>query len=51
MFEIARAKLESEVNLVEIIKLQRYVRLGLQQVLKEKKRRKLKERTRYLKIS
>ena len=38
MFEIARVKLESEVNLVEVIKMQRYIKLALKTIFNEKKR-------------
>ena len=51
MFEVGRKQLETEVNIVEIIKLSRYFKAALQTLLTNEQRLQLKQRTRYVKVS
>ena len=48
--EMARNKLNKEINIIEIVKSWRYYERALHYLLPEKKRLDLKERTRYITI-
>ena len=49
--EIARNKLDKEINIIEIVKSWRYFERALKFLLPEKKRLDFKERSRYLTVN
>ena len=48
--EMARKKLDQEINIIEIVKSRRFFKKALKILLSKKKRMELKERSRYISI-